>query len=166
MSRLPRTTFLFVALAAGLVLGVSGCGAKRPDDVGIAALAPCPETPNCVSSLAPASSEAFIEPMIVVGPPEEAWAVVLDVLEAWPRTRVVSADAVAIHAEATSFVFRFVDDLELRLHALEARIDVRSASRVGRSDLGANRRRVEKLRDELVHRGVVSPGSASWQIAP
>ncbi len=152
--------FLF---AAGLAVG---CGGKQPADVGVAALAPCPDTPNCVSSLAPETSPAYIEPFVIVGAPEVAWTVLISVLENSPRTKVVQADNTAIHAEATSFLFRFVDDVEFRLHPHEARIDVRSASRKGRSDLGVNRRRVEKLRDELMQQGVVAPGTSTWEVAP
>jgi uncharacterized protein (DUF1499 family) len=60
-----------------------------------------------------------------------------------------------LHAECASAVFGFVDDLELQLRASEGRIAVRSASRLGRSDLGVNRRRVEALRSELARQGVV-----------
>ena len=58
-----------------------------------------------------------------------------------------------MHAEIRSPLFGFVDDLELRIDPDRARVDVRSASRVGRSDLGANRRRVEVLRERLTRRG-------------
>jgi uncharacterized protein (DUF1499 family) len=46
----------------------------------------------------------------------------------------------------TSRLFRFVDDVEFRMVSTDGIIHVRSASRVGYSDLGVNRRRVEKLR--------------------
>ena len=57
-----------------------------------------------------------------------------------------------LHAVFISTVFRFRDDLELRQDAAHSRIQVRSASRIGYSDLGVNRKRVEKLRREFTSR--------------
>ena len=62
-----------------------------------------------------------------------------------PRVRVVVATESYLRAEITSLVFRFVDDLELLIDQEQGVIHVRSASRVGQYDLGANRRRVEDL---------------------
>jgi uncharacterized protein (DUF1499 family) len=52
-------------------------------------------------------------------------------------------------------VFGFVDDLELHLRPAEKLIAVRSAARLGHSDLGVNRKRVEGLRAVLRERGVI-----------
>jgi uncharacterized protein (DUF1499 family) len=60
-----------------------------------------------------------------------------------------------LHAQCASALFGFVDDLELHLRASANLIAVRSASRVGHSDMGVNRRRVERLRAALRARGVV-----------
>lgn len=60
-----------------------------------------------------------------------------------------------LHAEATSLVFRFVDDVDAILNAETGLIHIRSASRVGYSDLGVNRRRMEKLRLALQKAGVI-----------
>ncbi len=70
------------------------------------------------------------------------------------RMRVVSASDDYLHAEERSRLFRFVDDLEL-LAAPDGELIVRSASRVGRSDLGVNRRRVERLRALLERSGLL-----------
>jgi uncharacterized protein (DUF1499 family) len=63
-----------------------------------------------------------------------------------PRTRIVSLKPDYLHAESSSAVFGFVDDLELHLRPDENIIAIRSASRLGHSDFGVNRNRVEKLR--------------------
>jgi uncharacterized protein (DUF1499 family) len=68
------------------------------------------------------------------------------VLAGLPRTRVVAEEADYLHAECTSLIFRFVDDLEFSVDRLEKKIHVRSASRVGKYDFGVNRRRVEAIR--------------------
>ena len=152
-----------LATAALLTL-LAACGGRMPGDVGGEDLAPCPATPNCVSSLEPAGSSHHVAPLSLAVPPGEAWPVVVEVMRGWPRTEIASAGATRLHAVARSALFRFADDVELRLDADAGRIDVRSASRVGRSDLGVNRRRVEKLRAELGARGVVAPGEGDGSV--
>lgn len=153
---------LLVCAAVGCAVWlIAGCGGRQPEHVGLGPLAACPPTPNCVSSQAAADSDAFVAPFVVTAAPEAAWAATVDVVAGWPRTRVVASTPDALHAESKSALLRFVDDLELRLDAARARIDVRSASRLGRSDLGVNRRRVEALRAALAERGVVRAAGAA-----
>jgi uncharacterized protein (DUF1499 family) len=116
-------------------------------------LAPCPSTPNCVSS--DAEDDHRIEPLELAVSPEDAWQALRDAVEGMPRTKIVNVTDEYLHAEIRTAVFRFVDDLELQLRPGSGTIAVRSASRVGRSDLGVNRRRVERLRARLQDRGVV-----------
>ncbi len=111
-------------------------------------LAPCPNRPNCVSSLADDASH-LVEPLALRVPVERAWPQLRDAVALLPRTRIVESGDGYLRAEATSRLFRFVDDLEVLHVPGTARIDVRSASRVGYSDLGVNRARVESLRDAL-----------------
>ena len=114
-------------------------------------LKPCPDTPNCVSSLA-ADEQHFIEPIMVSANPEETRDIILKSLDEFSRVKVIEAQADYIHAEFTSMIFRFVDDVEFYFPASESgvvRIDIRSASRVGSSDLGANRKRMEAIRDKI-----------------
>jgi len=72
-----------------------------------------------------------------------------------PRTKIIRFTDDYIHAECTSAVFGFVDDLELHLKPAEKIIAVRSASRLGHSDLGVNRKRVEGLRAVLSRQGII-----------
>jgi uncharacterized protein (DUF1499 family) len=74
---------------------------------------------------------------------------------ALPRTKIVTATDDYLHAECRSAVFGFVDDLELHLRPAQSSVAVRSAARLGRSDFGVNRRRVENLRSILQRQGVV-----------
>ncbi|MCX5739852.1 MAG: DUF1499 domain-containing protein [Proteobacteria bacterium] len=111
-------------------------------------LAPCPNRPNCVSSLAGDTSH-LVEPLALRVPVERAWPQLRDAVALLPRTRIVESGDGYLRAEATSRLFRFVDDLEVLHVPGTARIDVRSASRAGYSDLGVNRARVESLRDAL-----------------
>ncbi|MBO6576878.1 MAG: DUF1499 domain-containing protein [Rhodothermales bacterium] len=141
-----RSPLPFVLLSMALF----SCTGTRPDTLGVqrdGRLAPCPGTPNCVSSDAdPDDEEHYIDPLSFSGPAESAWAAALDAVRSHPRTEVVAEEEGWAHAESTSRVFRFVDDVELHLRAEEGHIAIRSASRLGRSDLGVNRKRVEAVR--------------------
>ena len=67
-------------------------------------------------------------------------------LEAEPQARIVTREPDYIYVEFTSRLFRFVDDVEFLFDDTAGVIHFRSASRAGRSDLGANRRRMESIR--------------------
>ncbi len=109
-------------------------------------LRPCPATlRNCVSSEPGTPAAQQVASFPAPGGVAEM-ARLRAVVEAWPRTTVVRADDQYLHAECTSLLLRFVDDVEFRFDASANVIHVRSASRIGRSDLGANRKRVEGLR--------------------
>ncbi|MEL7130022.1 MAG: DUF1499 domain-containing protein [Pseudomonadota bacterium] len=104
-------------------------------------LSPCPSSPNCVSSEAGEPGDKAVPPL-----PVEAWAnlpkAIVDM-----GGKVTAQEEAYLSAEFTSGVFRFVDDVEFRL--TEADIHLRSASRVGYSDAGANSARVAELRAQL-----------------
>lgn len=138
-----------VALAVvwGLIFGLPG---RRPKGLGVrdGALAPCPRSPNCVSSYATAPPWA-IAPLPLAGGPEAAMARARSIVEAWPRTRVVAAAGLYLWAEQASERFGFVDDLELLADPRTGVIHVRSAARLGWGDHGVNRARVERLRRAL-----------------
>lgn len=129
---------------------------KPPTHRGVAntRLPRCPSSPNCVCSDAEDDAHR-IAPLTLAVPANEAWAAVGGVVRGLPRAHIVTETADYIHAECQSALFGFIDDLELRLRASEGIIAVRSASRLGYSDLGVNRRRIEHLRLILINRGVV-----------
>lgn len=128
-------------------LAVKSALAKRPENLGATAgrLAPCADSPNCVSSQAPDERHAM-EPLGFEGSAEEALERLEEVIEGMLRTRVVTRREDYLHAEFTSALFRFVDDVEFLVLPEEQVIHFRSASRVGYSDLGANRKRMEEIR--------------------
>ncbi len=109
------------------------------------ALAPCPDSPNCVSSQA-ADDAHRIDPIAFEGAADRALARLKEVIARFPRARIVREDGPRLQAEFTSLVFRFVDDVEFHVDADARVVHVRSASRVGRYDFGVNRRRVEAIR--------------------
>lgn len=111
-------------------------------------LAACPERPNCVSSREVGSSH-YIEPLSYQGGIEEARQRLLTVIAGFPRSRVIEDTGAYLRTTFTSFLFRFTDDVEFQFEEGEKRIHMRSASRVGYSDLGANRRRCEAIRERF-----------------
>jgi uncharacterized protein (DUF1499 family) len=108
-------------------------------------LAPCPASPNCVSSQA-SDAEQFTEPLRFTGDPTLAWNRLKSALGTESRLSIVEDTGSYLHAEAVSLVFRFVDDIEFILDPEADVIQVRSASRTGYSDFGVNRRRVDRIR--------------------
>lgn len=109
-----------------------------------ASLPPCPSSPNCVSSLATDKAH-FIEPLSGARSAEQARLALTETLKALDRVEWNAASDRHIQATFTSLIFRFVDDVDFVILD-SGDINVRSASRVGHSDLGANRRRIEDLR--------------------
>ena len=146
-----------VWLVSWPIVWLLACVGPRPDDLGVRSgrLAPCPPSPNCVSSDATDPTHA-IAPLAPKGDPSTAWSAVRDAVAATKRTTIVSQQRGYLHAESTSALMRYVDDLELQLRAEEGVIAVRSASRVGYGDMGVNRARVESLRARLAASGGVA----------
>ena len=142
----------FVVLAAvaavatgALAVLAARSRATRPARPAAGPLAPCPGPPNCVSSLAPAGSRHSVAPLGFDGAPEPAWRRLRTIVAALPGARRVAEGPGYLHFEFRSPFFGFVDDVEFHLDLSNHRIDIRSASRVGWSDLGANRRRVAEI---------------------
>lgn len=136
------------ALVFALAILLSACSGNPPGNLGVidGRLAPCPQSPNCVSSQA--SDEAQrIEPLPLKGSPSQTQALLARLLADEPRARLIEQDANYLRAEFSSRVLRFVDDVEFLIG--EQAVDVRSASRLGYSDLGVNRKRIEHLRQRL-----------------
>jgi uncharacterized protein (DUF1499 family) len=117
----------------------------RPDNLGVkdGRLAACKPTPNCVSSQAdPADQEHYIEPIAYRGTMQELRRAV----ESMTRATVIREEGNYLYAEYKSALLGYVDDVELWLDDKTRLVHVRSASRLGRSDFGVNRKRIEELR--------------------
>ena len=118
-------------------------------------LRPCPPTPNCVCSNDTRAGHR-IAPLQIEGPTEAAWQALIETVEATPRLTIVTREDSFLAVEARTRLLGFVDDVAFELDAGKRVIGMRSASRVGLSDLGTNRRRLEALRSTLQGRGVVA----------
>jgi uncharacterized protein (DUF1499 family) len=138
MKQLPLLSALFVLLAcSGNNNGASGIDSGK--------LPPCPDKHNCVSSQS-ADQRHAIDPLYYNGSKEKAKRDLIKTIETSKRARVVRLEGDYIHAEFTSAFFRFVDDVDFILDDHNKTIHLRSASRVGYSDMGVNRRRVKEIR--------------------
>lgn len=128
---------------------VAGCAGTAPDNLGVreGRLAACPDSPNCVSSQA-IDSEHRVEALSYPGAPESLKAHLFYILKRQAGATVIETAPGYLRAEFSSRILGFVDDVEFWWQS-PARIEVRSASRLGYSDFGVNRARVENLRKEL-----------------
>ena len=108
-------------------------------------LSSCPASNNCVVSQ-DADDKHAINPIAYHVDRDKAREILLKVLTVVPRTSVIEQTDNYIHATSKSRIFKFVDDVEFYFPKGESVIHLRSASRVGDSDLGVNRRRVEQIR--------------------
>jgi len=119
-------------------------GRQRPG-VKKGRLAPCPSSPNCVSSFEKDEAR-HVPPITYTADMKQSYTRLVATLENLPESRIVSRTERSIHAEFRSSFFGFMDDVEFLFPEGKKIIHVRSASRAGYSDFGANRKRVEKIR--------------------
>jgi uncharacterized protein (DUF1499 family) len=150
MKKLSRVLVAGIAVIAAVLLvrcSMLGHSSKSGQPPGLVSgtLAPCPDKPNCVSSEVGEDADHHIEPLDYSGAsPEEAWSEIQHVIKELGGEVTIANDEY-IAATFSSSLFRFVDDVECRLDAPQNQIHIRSASRVGHSDLGVNRKRTESI---------------------
>ncbi|MBI1903419.1 MAG: DUF1499 domain-containing protein [Planctomycetia bacterium] len=138
-----------VALLSLVILSLVSSRRRTTGGVVAGRLAPCTGTPNCVSTQAD-DAEHFMEPIAFSCAPGEIIAHVASVVGSMPRSTIVFQRDDYLCAEFRSAVFNFVDDVEFYADAATRKLHFRSASRVGRSDFGVNRRRMEIICFELL----------------
>lgn len=152
-----RTTAVVLAAVAVAVLAAGQIGllaGTPPTDLGVreGRLKAPSATPNSVSSQAhlwdghPQQQMAQIAPLPLRGTPGEALTRLRLTVQAMPGSEVVTQRADYLYVRFTSRWLGFVDDTEFWADPAQQVIQVRSASRLGRSDLGVNRDRIERIR--------------------
>ena len=159
---LKRFAYLLLAIVAlaGTVAAIEYFGGQpiglfrgtRPDNLGFSAGKFLPPTwkPNCVSSTVDKSDEKhFIAPITYTGTSAGAWKKLVGIVKSSPRTALMSETDNYLYAEFKSAGLGFVDDVEFALDDKAGAIQVRSASRLGIRDFGANRARVETIRTQF-----------------
>ena len=136
-----------MVLYLALSMGIIGCSGVPPGNLGVkdGSLAPCPASPNCVSSQS-TDKEHAIEPLTYTTSRLQALEDLKTIILHMKRTKVVTKSGNYLHAEFTSAIWRFVDDVEFYCDENAKIIQIRSASRLGKSDFGVNRKRVESVR--------------------
>lgn len=143
-------TVLFV-LAAGVAgLALLSLTARPPENHGVrdGRLAACPDSPNCVSTQAE-DQEHWIAPLAVASQAIPAIELLSDVVRELPGATIVEQTSDYLRVEFRSRIFRFCDDVEFYFEPPSNRVHFRSASRVGHSDLGVNRDRMELIRQKF-----------------
>jgi uncharacterized protein (DUF1499 family) len=146
---LASTALLFIAGQLGALHGTA------PADLGVTAgrLKPPSLTPNSVSSQAslypdhPQRTYAQIAPLKM--PSSAAMDKLVSAVQATEGCRIARQDSRYLYAQCTTRWLQFTDDVEFWQDDGQAAFQVRSASRLGESDLGANRSRVEAIRARL-----------------
>ena len=142
-----RNVVLSCALFLLLPIVLIGCHGMRPRHLGVkdGKLAPCPDRPNCVSSQSNDKAHA-VAPLTYKTTAADALADLKKIIAGGKHATIAEETPTYLHVEFTSAMFRFVDDVEFSVDEKAKVINVRSASRIGYSDLGVNRRRVEAIR--------------------
>ena len=118
---------------------------ERPSNLGVkdGKLAACPGTPNCVNSQSD-DAQSKIAPL-----PAVSIAEIKKVVEGMEGTTIIEDSDNYLYAEFKSKLMGYVDDVEFYRDEANNEVQVRSASRLGKSDLGVNRKRVEEIRSKL-----------------
>lgn len=140
---------MFLAALPGIGGLFSG---QRPENLGVKAdghLAPCPSSPNCVVSRPDADSDHGIAPIAYAGDKAAAMDQLKAIVGGQEGATVVDSSDDYLYAEFASRLMGFVDDVEFYFDPNEPVIQVRSAARLGKSDLGVNRKRIETIRAEF-----------------
>lgn len=147
-----RVKMLVIVIAIAIVIGFGGviamnAASSPPEGVGLPGnqLAPCPNKPNCVSTIA-ADADHAIEPFPLADTEQRTMELLASSVSELPNSRSVLSKDNYLHFEVRSSLLRFVDDVEFLIDPEKNVVQVRSASRVGRSDFGVNRKRIEELR--------------------
>jgi uncharacterized protein (DUF1499 family) len=157
-----RLAYAFLALlaVASATVGIEYFGGQpmglfagsRPAVIGFSAgkFAPPSWKPNCVSSTVEKSDDKhFIAPIAYSGASADAWKKLVSVVKSNPRVTLINETANYLYVEFKSAGLGFVDDVEFALDEKAGVIQVRSASRLGVRDFGANRARVEAIRGQF-----------------
>ena len=149
-----------ILMVAGVVAGLVYAGiqyavAAMPSGLGVkeGALAPCPASPNCVSTSA--SGAAHMPSLRFSGTVAEARTVLISALREL-KIEIIHSDEQYIHGVAVTRWLRFKDDVEFLINPAARTIHFRSASRLGYSDLGTNRARLEKIARRLAAYGITA----------
>lgn len=148
----PTPAAFAAEISPNAIASIFSFSGERPDSLGVSIgkLSPCPTSPNCVSSQAEETDKKHkIDPLRYESSAKRAFAHLKEIIEEIENAKVIKSDAHYLYAEFTSSLMGYVDDVEFFLDRKSDVIQVRSASRLGQSDLGVNRKRIEEIRSKF-----------------
>jgi uncharacterized protein (DUF1499 family) len=140
-------TILFIGIFA-----MFNCSGTRPTDLGVreGKLKPCPSSPNCISSQAdPTDEKHYFAPFSYQEDSATELKKVRELISSMPRTKIIKEETNYIYAEFASRLMGFVDDVEFYFDDSAKQIHFRSASRLGKGDLGVNKKRIMEIKEKL-----------------
>jgi uncharacterized protein (DUF1499 family) len=142
-----------LVVLATIGLAVAARLVPPPETLGVreGRLAPCPDTPNCVSSQS-SDAEHTMEPISYDGEQETARVHLLSIIDSMDRATILENRPDYIHVVFRSRVFGFPDDVEFVFDDAEKQIHFRAAARLGQSDMGVNRSRMQSISDAFIAR--------------
>jgi uncharacterized protein (DUF1499 family) len=123
---------------------------KKPIGIVDGKFYPCPNTPNCVSTQA-TDDKHKIDPIQYSGSLSEAKEEITKIIHSLKRSKIITNKENYIHAEFRTATFKFVDDVEFLFDDSEKIIHFRSRARLGYSDMGVNRKRMENIRNLYIN---------------
>ncbi len=118
----------------------------RPDGLGVinGRLSPCPDSPNCVSTFSN-GEEHGMDSLAYDGETSNAHHQIINIINQMPNTTIINTDSDYIYAEFRTPLLNLIDDVEFYFDSENGLIHFRSASRLGYSDLGVNRERMNVI---------------------
>lgn len=111
-------------------------------------LGDCPNTPNCQGSESSRASQQ-VDRIVIEGDPGKAMETLVNIVSAQATAALVKQEGAYVHFTFTTPALQFVDDVEMLISDDQQSLQIRSASRLGKSDLGANEKRIAALRSVL-----------------
>ena len=126
-----KNLFILFLILIGLVI-------PSPSMASHVELKPCIQVSHCVRE------ELNVEKI------DSPYEKVISIVQNSPRTKIVESDGDYLHAEVTSRIMKYVDDLEISFSPEKNNLLIRSESRVGDGDFGVNRKRVDLLISDLL----------------
>lgn len=138
--------FLGVIVLGYIGLRVWAATAPVPSNLGITngQLAPCPTSPNCVTTQSGLPTQ-LMPALSYTDSPAEAQARLKAVVLIQPRTTLITERDGYLHFEFRSAMMGFIDDVEFQLDADGTTIHFRSVARLGQGDGGVNRNRMQTI---------------------
>lgn len=145
--KLTAAGMIRALLCAALLGLIPACSGEKPSTLGVTdgKFAPCDDSPGCLSTQAQ-DGERRVEPLLYTGSRDQARGKLVALLRGMPRSSIVSNTDEYVHAAFVSGLFRVIDDVEFSFDDTRKIIHLRSSSRCSWLDLGANRKRVERIR--------------------